>query len=59
MPLINSSYDKLLELRLYSPKVDPSILVLDIDERSLDEMRSDYGALALAERDFGGCPPLA
>ena len=29
--LINSSYDKLLELRLYSPKVDPSILVLDID----------------------------
>lgn len=41
--LINSSYDKLLELRLLSPKVDPSILVLDIDERSLDEMRSDYG----------------
>ena len=41
--LINSSYDQLLKARLVAPKVDPSILIIDIDERSLDAMRSDYG----------------
>jgi CHASE2 domain-containing sensor protein len=41
--LINSSYDQLLKARLLAPKVDPSILIVDIDERSLEAMRSDYG----------------
>ena len=41
--LINSSYDQLLKARLVAPKVDPSILIVDIDERSLDAMRADYG----------------
>jgi adenylate cyclase len=41
--LVNSSYDTLLEYRVLTPKVDPSILILDIDERSLDEMRAEYG----------------
>ena len=41
--LVNSSYDQLLKARLISPKVDPSIFIIDIDERSLDAMRADYG----------------
>ncbi len=41
--LVNSSYDQLVKARLIAPKVDPSIFIIDIDERSLDAMRADYG----------------
>lgn len=41
--LMNSSYDQLLKVRLKAPNADPSILIIDIDERSLDAMRTDYG----------------
>jgi len=41
--LVGSSYDTLLRKRLVAPPIDQSIVILDIDERSLNKMATDYG----------------
>ena len=41
--LSGSSYDTLIKKRFRAPPVDPSILILDIDEPSLAQMRGDFG----------------
>jgi adenylate cyclase len=41
--LVGSSYDTLLRKRFVAPETDPSIVILDIDERSLQQMSTDHG----------------
>ena len=41
--LVGSSYDTLLRKRIVSPHLDQSIVILDIDERSLNKMAAEYG----------------
>lgn len=37
------SYDQLIKRRIWGPEVDPQIVIVDIDERSLDKMRTEFG----------------
>lgn len=37
------SYDQLVKRRVWGPEVDPQIVIVDIDERSLDKMRGEFG----------------
>lgn len=37
------SYDQLLKLRMWGHLADPRIVILDIDEKSLDQMRAEFG----------------
>jgi len=37
------SYDQLIKRRIWGPAVDPQIVIVDIDERSLDKMRGEFG----------------
>ncbi len=38
-----SSYDQLVKRRLWGPEADPHIIIVDIDERSLEKMRDEFG----------------
>jgi CHASE2 domain-containing sensor protein len=37
------SYDQLIKRRVWGPAVDPHIVIVDIDERSLEKMRAEFG----------------
>ncbi len=37
------SYDQMVKRRLFAPKPDPKIVIVDIDERSLDELKQEFG----------------
>jgi adenylate cyclase len=37
------SYDQLVKRRLWGPDVDQQIIIVDIDERSLEKMRGEFG----------------
>ncbi len=37
------SYDQLIKHRIWGPVADPKIIIVDIDERSLEKMRADFG----------------
>ena len=37
------SYDQLIKRRIWGPAVDPRIVIVDIDERSLEQMRNEFG----------------
>lgn len=38
-----STFDTMLRLRVHVPKADPDIIIVDIDEKTLAAMASDYG----------------
>ncbi len=38
-----TTYDQMVKRRLWAPAHDPSIVVVDIDEASLDQMKSEFG----------------
>jgi adenylate cyclase len=38
-----SAYDQMVKRRLWAPQADASIVVIDIDEASLDKMKGDFG----------------
>lgn len=38
-----TSYDQMVKRRVWAPAHDPSIVVLDIDEASLDQMKTEFG----------------
>lgn len=37
------SYDQMVRRRLFAPAPDPKIVIIDIDERSLDELKQEFG----------------
>ena len=37
------SFDQLIKHRLWGPSADPQIVIVDIDEHSLEQMRKEYG----------------
>jgi CHASE2 domain-containing sensor protein len=41
--LDRNSYDQMVKRRLIAPPADPSIIIVDIDERSLDKMKDEFG----------------
>lgn len=44
VPTLNTkTYDNLVRQRLFTPAVDPDILIIDIDEASLAHMAPDFG----------------
>ena len=43
-PTLNTkTYDNLVRQRIFTPAVDPDILIIDIDEASLAHMAPDFG----------------
>ena len=38
-----STYDQMVKRRIWAPAHDPSIVVVDIDEASLDQMKAEFG----------------
>jgi CHASE2 domain-containing sensor protein len=41
--LDRNSYDQMVKRRLVTPPADPSIIIVDIDERSLEKMKDEFG----------------
>lgn len=41
--LDRNSYDQMVKRRWVAPAADPSIIIVDIDERSLEKMKDDFG----------------
>ena len=41
--LDRNSYDQMVKRRLVTPEADPSIIIVDIDERSLEKMKDEFG----------------
>lgn len=41
--LDRNSYDQMVKRRWVAPPADPSIIIVDIDERSLEKMKDDFG----------------
>ena len=41
--LDRNSYDQMVKRRLVTPPPDPSIIIVDIDERSLEKMKDEFG----------------
>lgn len=52
--LEKSSYDDLIKRRIVTPKADPKIIVLDIDEKSLDVLKEDFGRWPWPRETLGG-----
>lgn len=38
-----NSYDQMVKRRLIAPSPDPRIIIVDIDERSLDQLKNEFG----------------
>ncbi len=48
-----AAYDTILQYRLFPPKADPDIVILDIDEASLAAMAREYGRWPWPRQVFG------
>ena len=63
--LDRNSYDQMVKRRLVTPPADPSIIIVDIDERSLEKMKDEFGrwpwpreTLASVYRDAAARRPM-
>ena len=52
--LEKSSFDQLIRSRIVTPKPDPKIIVIDIDEKSLDVLKNEFGRWPWPRETLGG-----
>ena len=52
--LEKSSFDQLIRSRIVTPKPDPKIIVIDIDEQSLDVLKNEFGRWPWPRETLGG-----